>query len=124
MFGGSQLRPNINVRDMVDAYRVLLEAPGATVHGQTFNVGYENYTVVTESGRVVNGLLAEKDAQKVVIRTAEGEKVTIARADVAEMTVSGVSLMPEGLLKNLTDQQVRDLFAYLRTTQPLKDPPK
>jgi cytochrome c1 len=30
-----------------------------------------------------------------------------------------VSLMPEGLLKDLSEQQVRDLFAYLRSTQPL-----
>ncbi len=29
--------------------------------------------------------------------------------------------MPEGLLKDLSDQQVRDLFAYLRSTQPLID---
>jgi hypothetical protein len=31
------------------------------------------------------------------------------------------SLMPEGLLKELKEQQVRDLFAYLRSTQPLSD---
>ena len=31
------------------------------------------------------------------------------------------SIMPEGLLKDLSDQQVRDLFAYLRSTQPLID---
>ena len=29
--------------------------------------------------------------------------------------------MPEGLLKDLNDQQVRDLFAYLRSTQPSID---
>ena len=29
--------------------------------------------------------------------------------------------MPEGLLKDLSEQQVRDLFAYLRSTQPLID---
>jgi hypothetical protein len=29
--------------------------------------------------------------------------------------------MPEGQLKAFTDQQIRDLFAYLRSTQPLAD---
>jgi hypothetical protein len=29
--------------------------------------------------------------------------------------------MPEGMLKGLSDQEVRDLFAYLRSTQPLID---
>jgi len=29
--------------------------------------------------------------------------------------------MPEGQLKDLSDQQLRDLFAYLRSAQPLND---
>jgi len=37
------------------------------------------------------------------------------------MEPSGGSLMPEGLLTGLGDQQIRDLFAYLRSTQPLND---
>jgi nucleoside-diphosphate-sugar epimerase len=45
VFGGSQLRPNINVEDMIAAYRLLLESPGAKLHKQTFNIGYENYSV-------------------------------------------------------------------------------
>jgi len=45
VFGGSQLRPNINIEDMVEGYRVLLEAPREKIHRQTFNIGYENYSV-------------------------------------------------------------------------------
>ena len=45
VFGGSQLRPNINIEDMAAAYRALLEAPGEKVDRQTFNIGFENYTV-------------------------------------------------------------------------------
>ena len=41
------------------------------------------------------------------------------------MKSAGLSLMPEGLLNSLKDQQVRDLFAYLRSAQPLVgEPPK
>ena len=43
--GGGQLRPNINIRDMIEAYRILLEAPADKVAGQTFNAGYENHSV-------------------------------------------------------------------------------
>lgn len=43
--GGSQLRPNINIKDMVEAYQVLLEAPGEKIHGEIFNAGYENLSV-------------------------------------------------------------------------------
>jgi hypothetical protein len=37
------------------------------------------------------------------------------------MRASPQSLMPEGQLKELSEQQIRDLFAYLRSTQPLND---
>lgn len=43
--GGNQLRPNINIKDMIEAYRVLLEASSAKVQGETFNAGYENHSV-------------------------------------------------------------------------------
>jgi hypothetical protein len=37
------------------------------------------------------------------------------------MKPSKASIMPEGLLRTMSEQQIRDLFAYLRTTQPLID---
>ncbi len=46
VFGGSQLRPNINIKDMVRAYAMLLSAPKAQVHGQIFNVGFENKSIM------------------------------------------------------------------------------
>ena len=45
VFGGAQLRPNLNMKDMVAAYRLLLDVPREAVHGKTFNVGYQNRTV-------------------------------------------------------------------------------
>lgn len=46
VFGGSQLRPNINVLDMVDVYKLLLEAPKDKIHGDVFNAGYENLSLL------------------------------------------------------------------------------
>jgi hypothetical protein len=54
-----------------------------------------------------------------VLRGLNGENLALERAALAELKPAGVSLMPEGLLAPLDDQQVRDLFAYLRTGQPL-----
>ena len=47
------------------------------------------------------------------------ERGILSADEIVEMKATGVSLMPEGLLDILKDQQVRDLFAYLRSTQPL-----
>jgi len=46
VFGGDQLRPNIHIADMVDAYLLLLKAPDAAVDGKIFNVGYENHSIM------------------------------------------------------------------------------
>lgn len=45
VFGGSQLRPNLHVKDMVEAYRVLLSAEDATIQGETFNCGFQNMSI-------------------------------------------------------------------------------
>ncbi len=56
-----------------------------------------------------------------VLTTPDGQRIVLPRDDIAEMAVSGISLMPEGLLEGLSDQEVRDLFAYLRSGQPLNE---
>ncbi len=45
VFGGSQLRPNIHINDMVDSYISLLRAPISKINGEIFNVGFKNQTV-------------------------------------------------------------------------------
>jgi nucleoside-diphosphate-sugar epimerase len=45
VFGGTQMRPNLHIRDVVDLYRLLLTAPEEKVASQIFNAGYQNYTV-------------------------------------------------------------------------------
>ena len=83
--------------------------------------GYESSVINTESGRTLTGIVVEKDARVVVLRTADGQRVVLPKDDIAEMSVTGISLMPEGLLQGLGDQEVRDLFAYLRSGQPLNE---
>ncbi|MFC1768260.1 NAD-dependent epimerase/dehydratase family protein [Nanoarchaeota archaeon] len=45
IFGGDQLRPNINIKDMVRIYQAVLEAPKEKVDHQTFNAGYQNLSI-------------------------------------------------------------------------------
>ena len=42
IFGGKQLRPNINIFDMCNVYIHLLNQPEEKINGEVFNVGYEN----------------------------------------------------------------------------------
>jgi putative heme-binding domain-containing protein len=75
------------------------------------------YTVVTDDGRVVIGLVVEQSQQEVVIKTLERQVVRLARKDIEEMRKSDRSLMPERILSDLTAQEAADLFAYIRSMQ-------
>lgn len=81
--------------------------------------GFENYLAITVDGRVLNGFLADKDSQVVILRGVDGQNIILKQTDIEEMKVVPQSVMPEGALKTLTDQQLRDLFAYLRSSQPV-----
>ena len=45
VFGGTQLRPNIHIEDMVETYIAVLRAPVDVIAGQIYNAGYENQPV-------------------------------------------------------------------------------
>ena len=52
VFGGAQKRPNIHIEDITDLYIDLMERPDAQIAGQTFNAGYENFTVAELADQV------------------------------------------------------------------------
>ncbi|MDA1016490.1 MAG: HEAT repeat domain-containing protein [Planctomycetota bacterium] len=113
---GGEIGPDLTSFKRDDLQRMLLNVvnPNAEIRE-----GFENHLVVTEAGRIANGFLADQDNQVVVLRGADGQNIVIPRADIDVMKALPQSVMPEGLLDKLTDQQVRDLFAYLRASQPL-----
>lgn len=58
----------------------------------------------------------------VVTVQTPNERVTISRSDVRTITPSNISMMPEGLLQQLSDRDVRDLVAYLRSPRQVPLP--
>jgi len=83
---------------------------------------YRAHTVVTADGRILTGLVAEDSQQRVVLKVQGGKLETIARADVEQMVVSELSMMPEDLEKQIKPQEMIDLFAYLTLDKPPSDP--
>jgi putative membrane-bound dehydrogenase-like protein len=81
--------------------------------------GFENYIVRTADGRILTGFIADQDANVIVLRGADGQNLSLRRDEIDDLRASRESLMPAGQLKAWSDQQIRDLFAYLRATQPL-----
>ena len=75
---------------------------------------FSEYVVVTIQGRTYNGLLVSDTDNAVVLRQPEGKETTIARTDIQELQATNKSLMPEGIEKDVTVQQMADLLAFLK----------
>ena len=83
---------------------------------------YRTVSVLTVDGRVVNGVLAEEDGTKIVLRTPEQPRVLIAKEDIDFRKISPQSMMPDGQLDAMKPQEVIDLVKYLRTTEQVELP--
>jgi putative membrane-bound dehydrogenase-like protein len=119
LFGrGGQVGPDLTTyrRDDLEAMLLNIVSPSAEVRE-----GYSTRIVATTDGRVLSGVVFDEDPNVVLLRSADGADIALARNQIDAIRTNTSSIMPEGLLKDLTDQQLRDLFAYLRSTQPLID---
>ncbi len=76
------------------------------------------YTVVTVDARAFSGLLASDSVEAIVLKMAEGKQQTIGRGEIDEIRASSISLMPEGIEKDVTVQNMADLLEYLKNRAP------
>ena len=75
---------------------------------------YRNHLLETTDGRFYDGILVAETAASVTLR-GEDRDISVLKDDIAELRRSAVSLMPEGLEEALTNQDLADLIAYLRS---------
>ncbi|MBA4191162.1 MAG: hypothetical protein C0467_24545 [Planctomycetaceae bacterium] len=74
---------------------------------------YQAWKIETTDGRTLTGLLVGTNLDVSEYIDEKGNRFKVAAGDVENIKASQVSIMPEGLLDNLTDQEIRDLLAYL-----------
>lgn len=111
LFGkGESIGPKLDSYDRTNAqfWLTAIVAPSAEIRE-----GYQMYQVLTDDGRVLTGMIASQDLNSVSLRKADGSLVTISNDQVEQMQAMKSSLMPEGLLKELNQTQLEQLFSYL-----------
>ncbi len=86
--------------------------PNAEVNPQ-----YLTYAVTTKDGRTLSGMIAEESAASITLQKAENVRDTVLRIDIEELRSTGLSLMPEGIEKDITPEAMADLLAYLQTIE-------
>ena len=78
---------------------------------------YTNYRLDTIEGRILTGIIARETPITVTLQRAEGVEDVVLRSSINELTSMGLSLMPEGLEKDIGLQEMADLISFLRSTR-------
>ncbi|QDV84932.1 Cytochrome c [Stieleria magnilauensis] len=73
--------------------------------------------LLTTDGRVISGTITRQTESSVTIQTAT-ETVEVLSEDIETIKLTANSLMPDGLLDHLSQQQTQDLFAWLMSNGP------
>jgi putative heme-binding domain-containing protein len=81
---------------------------------QAIDSNYVDYVVTTKSGKSLTGLIATETASSITLKRAENQTETVLRSDIESIQSTGVSLMPEGLEKTITVQEMADLLHFLK----------
>lgn len=77
--------------------------------------GFDTYTFVTDDGKVVTGFVVSESAETLTLRKNDGLSVELIQDDIDERAKQKISMMPKGIVGNLTPAQLADLIAYLQT---------
>jgi putative membrane-bound dehydrogenase-like protein len=116
LFGhGGTLGPDLTGKERGNLPNMLLNIidPNASIRE-----GYTLFQLKTRDDRTLMGFIDERDPARIVLRDVAGQRTSVLTANIAEERALPTSLMPEGLLEGLTDQELRDFFAYLASPAP------
>lgn len=108
---GGSVGPDLSQVGRFRSTRDLLEAivfPSSTIVPE-----FRSYLVTTKDGRVTTGMILRESADAIYLRTADLAEIRVARKDVEDLSPSKISLMPEGLEKIMTRQDLSDLLEFL-----------
>lgn len=98
-------------RDNLDFLLLSIIDPNAGIREE-----YTNFELQTRDDLLLTGYVVERSGQSVTIEDAQQGRVTVPQGRIKSLQASALSRMPEGLLDAMSEDQVRDLFAYLRSS--------
>lgn len=113
---GNKIGPDLTTADRKNTTYMVANIVDPSSYIRTEYVQHEANLL---DGRKITGIVVESTAKTITILDAQNKSTKVSREDLEDLKPSTVSMMPEKLLDTLSDQQICDLFAFLRS-----DPPK
>jgi putative heme-binding domain-containing protein len=108
---GNQIGPDLTAADR-KSLTVLL--PNVVDPSGVIRPEFRAYNVVLDDGRILTGLLADANDSTVTVLDAKNQRTIVKRSNIEELKASDTSLMPDNVLESLGEQEIRDLFAFIR----------
>lgn len=84
------------------------------------DAAYFQYSALTSDGRILDGLLVDDRPEGVTLRRQGGENVFVPRSDLDQLQASGASLMPDGFERQINEDEMANLIAYLKNWRYLE----
>lgn len=75
--------------------------------------GYTLQRVVTTDGRILEGRIVAQQGDVTTLQPLSGGPVSLSAKQIRQMTALPISIMPERILDPLSEQEIKDLFAYI-----------
>jgi len=112
---GGAVGPDLTRIGRVRTERDLLEA---LLHpSSSFVQSYEPLLIATTDGRVFNGVPRERTAEEIVLAVDAERTVRLATEEIETIAPGEVSIMPAGLDQQLSEREIADLVAFLKSCQ-------
>lgn len=80
---------------------------------------YKMVVITTQDGRTYSGNVVAENQQQLTMRIVGQDQVQINQSSIQSREVTPKSMMPEGLLQFLTDEEILNLVAFLQTKEPI-----
>jgi len=79
---------------------------------------YQNAILVKKDGESVTGRIVDENDQKIALQPSplSSDRIEIKKSEISERRPSQISPMPDGLLDQLTQEEILDLLAYIEST--------
>ncbi|MFC5409345.1 PVC-type heme-binding CxxCH protein [Larkinella bovis] len=85
---------------------------------------YKMVVITTRDGRTYSGNVAGENERQLTLRVVGQDPVVLNKSEIQSREVTPNSMMPTGLLDALTESEIIDLVAFLRTSEPVKQAKK
>lgn len=111
---GHEIGPNLAAMKARGPEAILLNVldPNREVNPQ-----FLSYALLTLDGRQLTGMITAETATSVTLKRADNASDTVLRIDIDQLKSTGLSLMPEGLEKQVDEQTMADLLEYLKSVE-------